>query len=427
MKRHFLFLLTLIGLLSSCIQDNFDLPPTTGSDPNIEVTATIAQVKAMYSGTAIQLSDTLVIVGLVVADDESGNFYKSIVIQDSTAGILIRMDATGLFANYPVGRRLFIKLGGLWIGEYNGLIQLGGAKTIATINEVDAIPSALFDTYILRGTMNNDVTPVDVDILSLNDSYQNMLIRLQNVQYIVGDTNKLYAPGLVSQNVYLEDCASNPIIVRTSGYASFANSPVENLNGEFVAVYSVYGTDKQLIVRDLSDIKMNGIRCGPYAKKDFEDGSATSGGWTIQQVTEPGVTWSTNTIGVDPSGGTTYGQCSNYYSSANHLCETWLISPSFDLTAGINPVLSFINACNYSGANILVKVSSNYNSGNPNLASWTTLSPILSSGSWAWVSSGNLSLASFNGQSNVHIAFEYTGTNSDGKTWELDNIQVIEQ
>lgn len=427
MKKHFLFLFLITGLLSSCIVDDSDQPPVTGSDPNIEVTATIAEIKAMYSGTGFQFHDSLVISGVVVADDESGNFYKSIVIQDATAGILIRMDQTSLFTTYPVGRRVFIKLGGLWIGEYGGLIQLGGSKTIATFNQVDPIPSSLFDKYILKGTMNNVVAPIDVDILSLDNTYQNMLVRLSNVQIIVGDTNKLWAPGLVSQNVYLEDCSGNQVIVRTSGYSTFANDPIPNFNGEFVGIYSFYSPDKQLIIRDPSDLKMNGVRCGPYAKKDFEDGSITSGGWTVQQVTDPGTNWATNTIGVDVTGGTTYGQCSNYYSSANHLAETWLISPSFDLTTGVAPILTFINACNYSGANILVKASSNYTTGNPNAATWTTLTPTLSSGSWAWVSSGVLSLSAFNGQTNVHVAFEYTGTNSDGKTWELDNILVAEQ
>jgi hypothetical protein len=426
MKKHLLILWILAGLLYSCVPDDSEQPPTTGADPNIEVTATIAQVKAMYTGTAIQLSDTLVISGLVVADDESGNFYKCIVLQDATAGILIRMDQSSLFNTYPVGRRLFIKLGGLWLGEYNSLIQLGGSKTVGTLNQVDPIASAIFDKVILKGTLNNEVVPLDVDITSLNTSHQNMLIRLQNVQYIVGDTNKLYAPGSVSQNIYLEDCAGNQIIVRTSGFANFANSPVENQNGELVCIYSEFGTTKQLVLRDLSDVKMNGTRCGPYAKKDFEDASVTSGGWTTYQVVgSASINWTTNTVGA--VFGTRYGQCSNYINPNNFASDTWLISPSMDFTSASNPVLSFQNACNYSGQVLEVKASANYVSGDPSVATWTNLSPTLSSGSWAWVSSGNLSLSGFIGQSNVHVAFRYQGTGSDGKTYEVDDILIGEQ
>jgi len=426
MKKYFVVLLVSIGLFSSCVPNDAELPPVTGEDPNIEVTATIAEVKAMYTGTAFELSDTLVVSGLVVADDESGNFYKSIVIQDASAGILIRMNSSTLYQTYPVGRRLFIKLGGLWIGEYNGLIQLGGAKAIGTINEVDYINSSIFDKVILKGTFNNEVVPIDVDITSLNSSYQNMLIRIPNSQFITSDTGVAYAPGMAT-NRTLEDCAGNPVLVRTSSFSTFAYNLTPGGNGEFVGIYSEFSTTPQLIIRKDSDLKMNGLRCGPYAKKDFEDGSATSGGWTVQLIADPGTNWVTNTVGVDVTGGTRYGQCSNYYSSANHLAETWLISPSFDLTAGTNPVLTFISGCNYSGAIIQVKVSSDYASGNPNLATWTSLSPTLSAGGWAWASSGVLDLSAFNGQSNVHVAFEYTGSASDGKTWELDNIVVSEQ
>jgi hypothetical protein len=425
MKKHFLFLLMVTGLLYSCVPDDSEQPPTTGEDPNIEVTATIAQVKAMYTGTAIQLSDTLVVSGLVVADDESGNFYKCIVLQDATAGILIRMDQTSLFSTYPVGRRLFIKLGGLWLGEYNSLIQLGGSKTVGTLNEVDYINSTLFDKVILKGTLNNEVVPLDVDINSLNTSHQNMLIRLQNVQFVAADTGMAYAPG-VNQNRTLEDCNGTQIIVRTSSFANFAPNLTPGGNGELVCIYSEFGTTKQLVLRDLSDVKMNGLRCGPYAKKDFEDASVTSGGWsTYQVVGGASINWTTNTVGA--VFGTRYGQCSNYINPNNFASDTWLITPSMDFSSAANPILTFQNACNYSGQVLEVKVSANYVSGDPNTAAWTTLSPTLSTGSWAWVSSGNISLSAFIGQSNVHVAFRYQGTGSDGKTWELDDILIGEQ
>jgi len=427
MRKH-ISLLILLGLtLVSCVPDEAEYPPTGGENPNIEVTATIAELKSMYTGTAIQLDDSLVITGVVVADDESGNFYKSIVIQDATAGILIRMDDQELFKKYPVGRRLFIKLGGLWLGEYNGLIQLGGTQAVGNPNEVDYIVSSIFDKVILRGTYGNEVTPVDVTFSQMNSSYQNMLIRLSDVQFIVGDTNKMFAPGS-TQNITLEDCGSNTVIVRTSSFATFAYDQVPNLNGEMVCIYSEFGTTKQLLIRDPSDLKMNdAVRCGPYAKKDFEDGSVTSGGWTVQQVTDPGTNWTTGTIGVASNGGTTYVKCSNYYSAANHLAETWLISPSLNFSAAINPAFSFINACNYGGANIQVKVSSDYVSGAPSSGTWSNITASLSSGSWTWVNSGALSLTSYVGQSNVHVAIVYTGSASDGKTWEIDNILIAEQ
>ena len=47
------------------------------------------------------------------------------------------------------------------------------------------------------------------------------------------------------------------------------------------------------------------------------------------------------------------------------------------------------------------------------------------SGDWTFVPSGNIDLTAFI-SSSISIAFKYSGTNSDGATWELDNILITE-
>ena len=67
----------------------------------------------------------------------------------------------------------------------------------------------------------------------------------------------------------------------------------------------------------------------------------------------------------------------------------------------------------------------NYTGGNPSAAITATLSPALSSGGFAWVQSGNLSLSAYK-TSGVRVAFKYSGTATSGSTWEIDNIGIIE-
>ncbi len=430
MKRKIILIVTFVGLFTSCIQDNYTDPANNGVDPNLTANISIADLKAQYLGTAIELPDTMIISGVVVADDKSGNLYKSIIIDDGTAGILIRVDNNGLFGTYPVGRRVFVKCGGLWMGDYGGLIQLGGQLTAGSTNEVDVIPALLTGNYLFPGTYNNPVTPITVDIPSLNDSYQNRLIRLQNVQFIYADTGRTFSDAQLQQTVNLNitDCNGNTVIVRTSGYADFAGQMVPGGNGDFIAVYGIFGSDMQLTVRHPNDLQLTGARCGdPIIYKDFEDGSVTSGGWSVQQVTGPSITWTVNTAGS--MFGDVYGQCRNYLPP-NIACETWLISPSMDLSpfaaSSTNPIFSMQTACNYTGANLEVYYSTDYVSGLPATGTWTLLPVALSSGSWAWVSSGNIDLSTYTTGTNVHIGIKYTGSASDGKTWEIDEIKVME-
>jgi hypothetical protein len=46
-----------------------------------------------------------------------------------------------------------------------------------------------------------------------------------------------------------------------------------------------------------------------------------------------------------------------------------------------------------------------------------------SSGSWSWVSSGNIDLTSYAGQK-VYVGFKFTSGDDKSATWEVDNVVV---
>src|ERR1035438_2308316 len=90
--------------LGSCIKQAYDNPPSTSEyDPNLPVNLTISQLSDialnLQSGGYRKMGDST-IYGIVTADDRSGNFYKQIVIQDSTGGRSIGIDQTNLYADY---------------------------------------------------------------------------------------------------------------------------------------------------------------------------------------------------------------------------------------------------------------------------------------------------------------------------------------
>lgn len=248
--------------LAGCIKDNFDAPPVGGKDPDMAANITLDSVKARYTGTPQQITQDWIIKVLVVGDDKEGNLYQMLAVEDSTAGIALKMDRSSLYADYPVGRRLFIKLKGLWIGDYAGVIQIGGY--LNSDGEVDNIPSAVFDQHIFKGVYGLPVVPHAVSISQLNESYQNKLIELNGVEFQTSDAGKNYADGYnkVSVNRTLKDCNGGTVLVRTSGYASFANSPTATGNGKLLAIYSSYNGDAQLLIRSLDDVMLDTTRCG---------------------------------------------------------------------------------------------------------------------------------------------------------------------
>lgn len=256
------FLLIFICIEIVACNKKFDAPPPY-VPPNLTPTLTIAQLKAMHvAGSNETIANDDIIEGIVIANDSSGNFYKQIIIEDSTAGIAINIDDYNLYTSYPEGRTVFIKLKGLILYDDNKLIEIGGSKDVT--GAITPIAAPLKDNYVIKGMTGNPVSPKIVDISELNDTYQNMLIQLNDFEFNDVDTAKIYADTSSSKNAVsylIKNCSNKTITLRTSGFSSFAGINLPNGNGSIIAIYSVYNSSKQLYIRDTGDVQFNGTRC----------------------------------------------------------------------------------------------------------------------------------------------------------------------
>ncbi len=250
-----------IFIILSC-NKKFDEPPAY-VPPNLTSTLTIAQLKAMHTmGNAETITTDDIIEGIVVANDSSGNFYKQIIIEDSTAGIAIDIDDYNLYTSYPVGRNVFVKLNGLILYDDSKLIEIGASKDVN--NNINPIAAPLKDKYVIKGATNAPLVPKVLDVSDLNDSYQNMLIQLTNMEFAEADTSKTYADTSASKNTVnftLKNCSGKSITLRTSGYAGFAGVNIPNGNGSITCIYSIYNASKQILIRDTGDVQFNNTRC----------------------------------------------------------------------------------------------------------------------------------------------------------------------
>ena len=259
----------MLGLLLICqfysCEKVYDAPPTE-LEAAFAADISIKDLRAKHvMGKFEQITDAKTIVAVVVADDASDNFYKSLVIQDSTGGITVRMDGIKLCANYPIGRKLSINLKGLWLGDYGKLIQLGAGVDVSdpANPSLVSIPQALFDQIIRKGEILTTVPALKTNIGALNNNYQSMLVQLDSVEFVALDSAKAFADvaNKLSVNRSLRSCNNGTILLRTSGYASFVNAKTPVGNGAVIGIYSVFGSTKQLIIRDELDLHMNKPRC----------------------------------------------------------------------------------------------------------------------------------------------------------------------
>jgi len=205
----------------------------------------------------------------VTADDRSGNFYKQIVIQDSTAAINISVSNTYLYNDYPIGRKVYIKLKGLYLIFYKGnpeivyaLSPTGGAPT--------GIPATLQDTFIVKASFPHTVTPLEVRLTDLSNPnpYLNMLLKLDNVEFDSSSMNMPYAlPSTTSistsRNVIgcLSGTPTGSITLYNSGYATFFSALEPSGYGSITGIFTVYGSTNQFQIRDTTDVQLTQPRC----------------------------------------------------------------------------------------------------------------------------------------------------------------------
>lgn len=255
----------LIGFAISCVDREFDIPPQPVAEIPFAPNATIAELKARYvTGKFVTIADELLLHAIVVADDRSGNFYKTIVIQDSTGGIELKLNRTGLYAQFPVGMKIGIRCSGLTIGDYNGLIQLGqGTYQSGGTTSLAGIEDILIDQYIYPGPRGHQISPRVRTVNSLTAQDLSTLVQLEHMEFVRGELGKSFADvaGQRSSNLLITDCSDNQIILRTSNYADFAAEFVPEGNGSITCILGKYRTDAQLFIRDLEDIHFDGPNC----------------------------------------------------------------------------------------------------------------------------------------------------------------------
>ncbi len=449
----------------SACEKNFDNPPGA-ADPAIVANTSIKALKALHTtaGAYDVITSDLIISGIVVADDKSGNLYKQLFIQDATGGLQIMLDANSLYGTYPVGRRIFIRCKDLCISDYNKTMMLGVKATVAGSPSLEGIPSTLISKYVVGGSLNNPVVPTVVTYadlggtgtVNMQDPLIGTLIQLDDYRFETPNATYSDTSAYKSTvNLNINSCGSQTLIVRTSAYANFAAQPVAKGRGSILAMYTVFGNTRQLIIRDTSDVRFtNPYNCalppGTLFFEDFEGHPVTTTfpynpvnlpGWTNLAQAASDI-WTARIFSSNK-----YAYMSGFGTNQNTV-TTWLVTPGVALTGAtktltFKTIQGFILTSTPGGtpvqAALKVLVSTNYTgTGNPWAAGvvWTdltaqaTLSPGSTTSSFpsGFTNSGNINLNSYTGT--IYVAFRYEGADPSGtasdktSAWEVDDVKI---
>jgi hypothetical protein len=284
MKKYFsiirIFIITLVIFLTGCVHDDeYSVPDLNGSQCQDEAYFTDSNnkfvkwsISDLKGKTQNQpFTDNAYVEGYVSSTDESGNIYKYLYIQDSptnpTQGLVVSANAVSMYAKYPQGYKVYIKLKGLAIGMYGGIKQLGyyGINPDTNTLAFGRIPEKLVFSSIVRScTEKATIVPKELTLTQIRSAadqnqYMGCLIKVPNAEFDAKVLCSIYAPENFTVDRTLNDATyTNPstatVVVRNSGFASFANQKLPSGKGDFIGILSKYGSTFQLYINKASDL-----------------------------------------------------------------------------------------------------------------------------------------------------------------------------
>ncbi len=273
-------------MLGSCMGDSYANPDLTEKVPaspwgnnklKEQNVITIAQLKSDYKsaidGGSFKLIDKdLMIKGVVTGNDISGNIYNEVSLEDETGAILVCVNASGLYGYLPVGTELLIDLNGIYVGGYGKQAEIGGVytnlKTGATsVGKIDRATWEKHFKILNPGEADaSTVVPTEFDMSKLgNTDYleQNAgrLMTIKGVKFSAANGKTVWAANDETTNQSLIDATtgkminSNNLVVRTSGYARFANAVLPDGPFNITGIFTRYNNVWQILVRDTNDLE----------------------------------------------------------------------------------------------------------------------------------------------------------------------------
>ena len=275
MKTRYMFLaiaITSMGL-AACMDKDWEAPqfdePLYGNNSIMkeegDKVITIGELKEKYSSLinastdgVKEITDDWQLQVVVNGNDEGGNLYKQISVQDPTGAIIVGINGSNLYPYMPVGQQLLINLKGLHIGGYRKQAQIGALYN-GSIGRMDTDVWEQHVRLLKEGEIEAKVDTVDFDENADKYILSGRIVKLSGVT-ISGEGTQVLAPedGSVALS---SNCANrlingkSSLVLRTSSYSKFANRAIPKGKADLYGVCTRYNNTWQILMRTESDLQ----------------------------------------------------------------------------------------------------------------------------------------------------------------------------
>ena len=244
MKRHILIFLLFLSALVGCY-DNHGEGLSEGDF--VHADHTIGELRTLNSDKCATITKDAICVGRVVSSDREGNFYRSVVVEDATGGVEIRLGTYNIEAQYPVGLMVALYLNGTAVMVEDGVVQLGLPPQSFDDAPREMEAQEVIDSHIIRSNSVEAIEPLVCDITSLDETICGRFVKVCNL---------LYSPleDYEERDYHrFVDNDGNAVFLYVSPYADFYDMeiPTSSLSLQGVLYYRTVGMGigKQFVIK----------------------------------------------------------------------------------------------------------------------------------------------------------------------------------
>lgn len=218
-------------------------------EPESRGKVSVAYLKSLYERIPVTIDRDIYILARVVSSDSHGNFYKTLIVEDETGGIVVRIDLENYYKKYDKGSLARINCNSLVLNDYGGTLQLGAYAYSETAQRIGYIPANRLDAVIsVDRSKDQEVIPPETKIAALTPNHISRTVRFTRVQFVDEELGLAWTEGNSDTNRHIIDRDENQLIVRTSAYALFATWMLPHQSGSIDGVISYFNGEYQLMV-----------------------------------------------------------------------------------------------------------------------------------------------------------------------------------
>ncbi len=182
MDRQIIIILLSVLFGVSCY-DSFDSrSPSDEASQQVVTTSTIKALHEAYATGVREVCDDMIVEGVVTSSDESGNFFKSIIIEEDHYALELLVGIYSSYISYPLGSRLVVRLRGLGLDRYQGVLRAGLIPESTSSYSLDYMEAEVVaDRFISIVAIEQEPVPQEVSFETTDADMAGMFIRLNDL------------------------------------------------------------------------------------------------------------------------------------------------------------------------------------------------------------------------------------------------------